>query len=103
MIFDRNSNTLTCTSIGGPPSTVNWRKDGVHIDNDLYQLSQRVVHTENATYENILSSENITDLVGVFTCEVINVRGSFEERVELNGNLVNRCIINTNTILYFLH
>ena len=84
LLYDRNT-TLTCTSTGGPPTTVTWRKNGILVDDSVYERSQRLVFSENSTYENILFNDNITNFVGSFTCEVSNVRGSFEETVELNG------------------
>ena len=95
LLFDRNSTTLTCTSTGGPPTTVTWRKDGQPIDETLYQQSQRLVNAERATYENVLFNSNVANFVGSFTCEVSNVRGRGEEIVELNGNylLVLKLII----------
>ena len=86
--FDRNSTTLTCTSTGGPPTTVTWRRNGVLVSDSLYQQSQRVVNTETATYDNVLFSSHITNFVGTFTCEVGNVRSTAEDTVELNGTLV---------------
>ena len=86
--FDRNSTTLTCTSTGGPPTTVTWRRNGVLLNDSLYQQSQRVVNTQTATYENVLFSSDITNFVGTFTCEVGNVRSTAEDTVELNGTLV---------------
>ena len=86
--FDRNSTTLTCTSTGGPPTTVTWSRNGVLVNDSLYQQSQRVVDTETATYENVLFSSDITNFVGTFTCAVSNVRSTAQETVELNGTLV---------------
>ena len=90
MLFDRDNTTLTCTSTGGPPTSVTWRKNGVPVNNSLYQQSQRVVDTETATYENILFNV-ISKFVGTFSCEVGNVRGTAEDTVELNGGL---CFVN---------
>ena len=87
LVFDRNSTTLTCTSTDGPPTTVRWRTNGVPVNTSLYQQSQRLVDTSTATYENLLFNNNVTNFVVTFTCEVSNVRGSFEETVELNGQL----------------
>ena len=84
--FDRNSTTLTCTSTGGPPTTVTWRKNSVLVDDTLYEQSLRLVNAETATYENILFNDDVANFVGSFTCEVSNVRGRVEETVELNGN-----------------
>ena len=85
VLFDRNTTTLTCTSTGGPPTTVTWRKNGVLVNDSLYHQSQRVVNTESATYENVLFNDDVANFVGMFTCEVSNVRGVAEETVELNG------------------
>ena len=87
MLFDRDNTTLTCTSTGGPPTTVTWRKNGVPVNNSLYQQSQRVVDTETATYENVLFNDDVSNFIGTFTCEVGNVRGTSEDTVELNGGL----------------
>ena len=85
LLFDRNSTSLTCTSTGGPPTTVSWRKNGVPVDLSLYEQSQRLVDAESATYQSVLFSDDVTNLVGAFTCEVSNVRGTAQETVELNG------------------
>ena len=85
MLLDRNSTTLTCTSTGGPPTTVTWRKDGQPLNETLYEQSQRLVNSEAAAYENVLSSNNIANFVGSFTCAVSNARGGDTQTMELNG------------------
>ena len=87
--FDRNSTTLTCTSTGGPPTTVTWKKNGVLVSSSLYEQSQRLLDAESATYENILYNNDVANFVGSFTCEIRNVRGTVEKTVELNGNHCN--------------
>ena len=63
------------------------------VNESIYQLSQRVVCTENATYENVLFNDNVVDFVGTFTCEVSNVRGNVIETVEIiNSELPNYSI-----------
>ena len=86
-LFDRNSTTLTCTSTGGPPTTVTWRKNGVPVDLSLYEQSQRLMDAVEATYQSILFNENVTNFVGTFICEVSNVRVTvpIQETLELNG------------------
>ena len=88
LLYERNT-TLTCTSTGGPPTTVTWRKNDILVDNSIYEQSQRLVDAESATYENVLFNDNVTNFVGTFTCEVSNVRGSIEETRELNGNCLS--------------
>ena len=85
LLFDRNSTTLTCTSTGGPPTTVTWRKDGQLINEALYQQSQQLVDAEDAIYQNVLFDDDVASFVGSFTCEVSNVRGTAQETTELNG------------------
>ena len=88
MLLDRNATTLTCISTGGPPTSVTWRKNGIFVKDTVFEQSQQVVNTENATYENLLFSNNIANFVGAFTCEVSNAKGRAVEIVELNGTLV---------------
>ena len=89
LLFDRNSTSLTCISTDGPPTTVTWRRNGVLVNDSLYQPSQRVVNTETATYDNVLFNNDITNFVGTFTCEVSNVRSTAQETVVLNGQLIS--------------
>ena len=89
MLFDRNSTTLTCTSTGGPPTTVRWRINGVPVNTSLYQQGQRLVDAKSATYENTLFNDDVANFVGTFTCEVSNIRveNPVEDSLELNGQL----------------
>ena len=68
------------------------------VNTSVYQQSQRVVHTENATYENILFNDNVADFAGTFTCEVGNARGAATETVELNGELPIIIILFQSTV-----
>jgi hypothetical protein len=87
LLFDRNSTALTCTSTGGPPTTVTWRKDGQPIDETLYEQSQKLVDAMEATYQSVLFNDKVTYFVGTFTCEISNVRVTVPVRdtLELNG------------------
>ena len=66
--------TLTCTSTGGPPTTVSWRRDGVVLtDNSNYTItSQILLDTEKATYTHTLTVTG--RMVGEYQCSVSNVR-----------------------------
>ena len=88
MVFDKNSTTLTCTSTGGPPTTVVWKKSNILVNTSIYEQTQRLIFTENSTYENVLFNSDIANFVGSFTCEVSNARGSDSETVMLNGEFV---------------
>ena len=96
VLFDRDDTTLNCTSTGGPPTSVTWRKNGVPVNVSLYQQSQSVVDTETATYENVLFNDDISNFVGTFTCEVGNVRGTVQDTVELNGG----CVLLNSLVLF---
>ena len=77
--YDNESRTFTCTSTGGPATTVTWRRDGVVITlNATHQQTKRVVDPVAATYQTVLtigSSVNQSDIVGTYNCTVENARG----------------------------
>ena len=87
LLYNRSTLTLTCTSTGGPATTVTWRKNGavVEVDGTIYHQSQRVVDTSTATYENTLSSTTNVNFVGNFTCSVSNSRGNANQSKVLRG------------------
>ena len=67
--------TLTCTSTGGPATTVSWTRDSnaVTANND-HIISSRVTDTLAATYVHTL---RVTErLVGSYSCSVSNSRTS---------------------------
>ena len=79
LLYNRSTLTLTCTSTGGPATTVTWRKNGavVEVDGITYHQSQRVVDTTTATYENFLVlSRNPDKVTGNYTCFVGNKRAN---------------------------
>ena len=75
--------TLTCTSTGGPVTTVTWMRDGeVLTENGNYNItSQVLLHPENATYNHTLTV--IGRPVGEYECIVSNIRTPSS-----SGNLV---------------
>ena len=55
-INDTTFGTLTCTSTGGPPTTVSWRRDGTMLSDDsTYSITSQVTDTETATYTHTLT------------------------------------------------
>ena len=95
--YDNQSKTLTCTSTGGPATTVTWRRDGVVITlNATYQQTKRVVDPVEGTYQTVLtigSSVGESDIVGRYNCAVENARGrSSMMVVASNGELPLRRI-----------
>ena len=79
LTFDDQSRTLTCTSTGGPATTVTWSRDGVVVTlNATYQQTQTIVDTVEGTYETVLTidtSVSWSNIVGTYNCTVENARG----------------------------
>ena len=80
LTINRKSRTLTCTSTGGPATTVTWTKDGAVITpSTTYQQTQMIVDTVESTYQNTLTiAQSVTehDLYALFNCMIENSRGS---------------------------
>ena len=89
LTFDDQSRTLTCTSTGGPATTVTWRRDGVGITlNDTYQQTKRLVDNVTSTYQTVLTIDSClgqSDIVGTYNCTVENARGVSSETVVVPG------------------
>ena len=85
LTFDDQSRTLTCTSTGGPATTVTWRRDEVLITlNDTHQQTKRIVDNVTSTYQTVLTidpSVGWDDIVGTYNCTVENDRGESSETV----------------------
>jgi hypothetical protein len=89
--FSRSSQVLTCTSTGGPPTTVSWNRNGqpLNTDGSTYQQSQILVDAQEAAYHNVLYANNISNLIGNFTCMVSNGRGSAERSITVNDIFID--------------
>jgi len=89
LTFDDRSKTLTCTSTGGPATTVTWRRNGVVITlNTTYQQTKRLVDAVNGIYQTVLAigqSVRWSDIVGTYNCTVANDRGESSETVVVPG------------------
>ena len=77
--YDNHSRTLTCTSTGGPATTVTWKKDGAVITlNATHQQTKRVIDTTRSTYQTVLTidpSVGQSEIMGTYNCTVENARG----------------------------
>ena len=77
--YDNQSRTFTCTSTGGPATTVTWRRDGELITlNATHKQSKRVVDPVEGTYQTVLTidpSVGQSDIMGLYSCTVENARG----------------------------
>ena len=89
--YDRTTQTITCTSTGGPATDVIWSKDKLDIsivtnEGVVYEYSQIVLNTTSATYENRLRIvDKSSKATGTYTCEVTNPRGSTNESLYTQG------------------
>ena len=74
LTYNNRSRTLTCTSTGGPATTVTWRRNGVVITlNATHQQTKTLVDSVNGTYQTVLtidSSVGLSGLVGNYSCTV---------------------------------
>ena len=79
--------TLTCTSTGGPATTVTWRRDGVVITpNATHQQTKRLVDRVTGTYQTVLTIHpSVDQVVGTYNCTVKNDRGESSETVVVPG------------------
>ena len=65
--------TLTCTSTGGPATTVSWSRDGTTLSDDSnHDITSQVMDTVTATYTNTLTVTG--RLAGQYECSVSNSR-----------------------------
>ena len=85
LTYNNRSRTLTCTSTGGPATTVTWRRNGVVITlNATHQQTKTLVDPVNGTYQTVLtidSSVGLSGLVGNYNCTVENIRGTSSRSV----------------------
>jgi hypothetical protein len=91
--YDRTSQTITCTSTGGPATDVTWSKDNANIswstvsNEGLYEYSQIIINATSATYENRLRIvDKSSEAAGNYTCKVTNSRGSMNGNLYIQGN-----------------
>ena len=81
---DGGVHTLSCDSYITPPTEIIWEKDGGQIYfNDTtfadYSSTQTLVNRTISAYSNVLSiSASIEDVIGEYSCTVINSLGSSE-------------------------
>ena len=82
LVYNRTSLTLTCTSTGRPVDSVTWRRDGVEVGSEFTQM-QTITDTLTASYQHSLSSQDVANFVGNFTCEVRDVDFNIDSRTLL--------------------
>ena len=89
--YNRSSNTLTCTSAGGPATNVTWRRNGILITlNATHQQTQMLTDQTTRTYQTVLtinSSVSQSDFGGTYNCTVENIRGESSGTVDVAGEI----------------
>ena len=71
--------------------SITWLRDGSEVrgESTVFSQTQILSDASSATYQHILSSEDISNLVGSFTCRVVEVSGNMVERtLALNGTTI---------------
>ena len=100
LTFESSKHALSCTSTGGPPTTVSWMKNGdqLTVDETTYVQTQKIIDTNSSTYITILFI-NVSDhneVIGNYTCGVNNSRSTSEsyhqhnstKTVEIQGSYI---------------
>ena len=87
LTYNYQSRTLTCTSTGGPATTVTWRRDGAVITlNATHQQTKRLVDPVNGTYQTVLTIDpSVGQIVATYNCTVENDRGESSRTVVVPG------------------
>jgi hypothetical protein len=86
--YESSSQTLVCTSIGGPATSVTWSRDNILIilNETTYQQSQVITNTDTATYQNRLRIvTKLASLSGNYVCSVGNSKGETKATIEISG------------------
>ena len=92
--------SLECTSTGGPATNVKWWKNDKLLS-DEYDQYKIVIDETISEYQNILSLDQKSpeEVIGNYTCLVENTRGERNNTIQLNGEdgghqvQVHACIV----------
>ena len=77
LTFNRESRTLTCTSTGGPATTVTWTKDGAVISlNGTYRQTTIALDATRGIYQSILTIAQSVAEHNVYSCMTENSMGN---------------------------
>ena len=90
LCYNQSTLALTCTSTGGPATTVTWTHNNDQITMDETNIQeQRIVNAAFGEYQNMLviNSEMLEHYVGNFTCNVSNLRGNADSSIIIQGKL----------------
>ena len=88
--YNKEHQLITCSSKGGPATTVSWTLNNNTISTDGQQTefenSQIIIDSVSALYENRLKITNKTSAAaGVYRCVVSNPMGSLYAELDIQG------------------
>ena len=88
--FDKRQQTLSCTSTGGPPTTVEWTKNGQSLNIDDITHSQTQTITDESTSMFVTTifihrRRDLSGIIGNYSCRVSNSRGTNQRTFEIQG------------------
>ena len=89
--YVRNASHLICTVRGGLVNSYTWTKDGVLISDSDLLFNQTLTLTDNSTVisQLVLSSANISSLVGTYQCIVTDGNGRMAKAsLQINGKVL---------------
>ena len=92
--FDRRRQALSCTSTGGPPTTVKWAKNGqpLNIDEVTHSQTQKITDASSSMFVTtvfIHHRPDLSEIVGNYSCIVINSRGMNQQTFEIQGKYLS--------------
>ena len=95
MTYNSSTQTLICTSTGGPATSVTWSRDDTPlvVDGTTYEHSQIITDTDTATYQNRLRIVHMSSQSHVYTCTVCNLRGNSSVQLRVKGNCMENSIL----------
>ena len=78
--------TLTCQSRGGPVTEVEWRRDGVRVEEDSNHMTSQIIvgPSSNTVYNNTLRVRG-REVYGTYRCTVSNNRHEYVEGASATG------------------
>ena len=89
LTYDKDTQTISCISIGGPVTSVTWKKDDLSIDekDQWYDFSQKLLHSYNSTHiiNRLTISTKTVEASGVYTCTIENAKGMDTSSIQVSG------------------
>ena len=88
--YNKEHQLITCSSKGGPVTTVTWSLNNrtISTDGQMYENSQAIINTTSSVYESRLRIiDKRSAMAGVYRCVVSNPMGSLHAELDIEGNV----------------